>query len=136
MAESRVHQPEAASNPDSNRLWEVLGLRRRNWPGRYTLLLFAILLMIIGEPMFEGHRLTQGLASVSMSLVLDNGDIHHFFALHDGVHHSSTRKFRGNYRAAVCRELARPGSWLGGFSIRLSREIRQEFEDVAHFIER
>ena len=34
------------------------------------MLLFLVLLMIVGEPMFAGHRLAQGLASASMSLVL------------------------------------------------------------------
>ena len=68
MAETSVHQ--TAPKPDSYRLWEVLGLRRRNWPGRYTVLLFMVLLMIVGEPMFAGHRLAQGLATVSLSLVL------------------------------------------------------------------
>ena len=70
MAETSVHQPEAAPKPDSNRLWEAPGLRRRNWPGRYTVLLFMVLLMIVGEPLIASHRLAQGLASVLMSLVL------------------------------------------------------------------
>lgn len=70
MAETSVQQPETVPKPASNRLWEALGLGRRNWPGRYTLLLFVILLMIVGEPIFAGHRLAQGLASVSLSLVL------------------------------------------------------------------
>jgi voltage-gated potassium channel len=66
----RAHQPEAAPKRDSNWLWEALGLTRRNWPGRYTLLLFLVLLMIIVGPIFAGHRLAEGLASVSISLVL------------------------------------------------------------------
>jgi voltage-gated potassium channel len=70
MADTSVHQPEATPKPHSNRLWEALGLRRRNWPGRYTVLLFMVLLMIVGEPMFAGHRLAQALATVSLSLVL------------------------------------------------------------------
>jgi voltage-gated potassium channel len=70
MAERSVHEPEARSQAVSNRLWEALGLGRPNWPGRYTLLLFVVLLMIVGEPMFAGHRLAQGLATFSMSLVL------------------------------------------------------------------
>jgi voltage-gated potassium channel len=70
MAETSVHEPEATPQPVSNRLWEALGLARANWPGRYTLLLFVVLLMIVGEPMFAGHRLAQGLATASMSLVL------------------------------------------------------------------
>jgi hypothetical protein len=70
MSETSVQRPEAAPTPDSNRLWEALGLGRRNWPGRYTVLLFMVLLMIVGEPMFAGHQLAQGLATASMSLVL------------------------------------------------------------------
>src|SRR5262245_8823564 len=66
----RAYQDEAAPKRDSNWLWEALGLKRRNWPGRYTLLLFSVLLMIIGQPIFASHRLAQGLATVSMSLVL------------------------------------------------------------------
>ena len=49
-----------------------------------------------------------------MSLVLDNGDIHHFFALHDGVHHASTPRFRGRYDAAVRWELRRPNAHVVG----------------------
>jgi len=70
VGETSVHQPEAAPKPDSNRLWDALGLGRRNIPGRYTLLLFLVLLMIVGEPMFAAHRVAQRLASISMSLVL------------------------------------------------------------------
>ena len=50
----------------------------------------------------------KGFGPHSMSMVFDNGDIHHFFALHDGVHHSYTRQFRGRYRSAINRELTRP----------------------------
>lgn len=46
----------------------------------------------------------------SMSLILDNGDIHHFFALHDGVHHSWTRRYRGRYDDALQSELRRPNA--------------------------
>ena len=49
----------------------------------------------------------QGFGRHSMSMVFDNGDIHHFFALQDGVHHSYTRRFRGHYQAAINRELTR-----------------------------
>jgi hypothetical protein len=70
VAETSVHQPEAAPKTESHRLWEAFGLGRRNSPGRYTLLLLLVLLMIIGESMFAGHRLAQTLAAVLMSLVL------------------------------------------------------------------
>jgi hypothetical protein len=43
-----------------------------------------------------------------MSLVLDSGEIHHFFALHDGVHHSWTGRFRGRFDDALRYELRRP----------------------------
>lgn len=43
-----------------------------------------------------------------MSVVLDNGDTHLFFPFPDGVHHSFTRRFRGQYEDAVANELRRP----------------------------
>jgi hypothetical protein len=46
----------------------------------------------------------------SMSVVLDSGEIHHFFALHDGVHHSWTARFKGDYDAALLYELRRPNA--------------------------
>jgi hypothetical protein len=52
----------------------------------------------------------KGFGRHSMSMVFDNGDIHHFFALHDGVHHSYTRQFRGRYPSAINRELTRPNA--------------------------
>lgn len=73
--------------------------------------------LVVGKSMviIEAHLSAMGAHGTnapagrrSMSLVLDNGDIHHFFSLSDGVHYSSTRRFRGRYRAAVSRELARP----------------------------
>jgi len=63
--------------------------------------------MVVIQARMNNSRLNGRL---SMSIVLDNGDIHHFFALNDGVHHSSTRRFRGSYGTAVESELARPGA--------------------------
>jgi hypothetical protein len=61
-------------------------------------------MIVIRAPMASGDPHSRH----SMSVVLDDGEIHHFYALSDGVHHSSTRRFRGRYDAAVNRELARP----------------------------
>ncbi|MHB8577234.1 MAG: hypothetical protein ACYDCQ_18130 [Dehalococcoidia bacterium] len=66
--------------------------------------------MVIIQARLGGHRSGHSGGRASMSIVLDNGDIHHFFALPDGVHHSKTHQYRGSYRAAVKRELARPGA--------------------------
>jgi hypothetical protein len=51
-------------------LWRRLGLERHNWPGRFTLLLATILLLLVTEPMFAGHAFAQSLATVTISLVL------------------------------------------------------------------
>ncbi|SRR5579885_155507 len=55
---------------DSRRLWRWMGLARRNQPGRYTLLLFTILLMIVLQPLVSTHKLAQAIMSTSMSLML------------------------------------------------------------------
>jgi hypothetical protein len=55
---------------NSNWLWHTLGVERRNQPGRYTLLLVAILMLLIGEPFFFHHTLAQALTLVAMSFVL------------------------------------------------------------------
>jgi hypothetical protein len=51
-------------------LWRRLGLARHNWPGRFTLLLSTILLLLVTQPMFSGHAFAQVLATVTISLVL------------------------------------------------------------------
>jgi hypothetical protein len=45
-----------------------------------------------------------------MSLVLENGDVHHFYSLAGSIHHSYNRELRGRYEHALSRELARPGA--------------------------
>jgi hypothetical protein len=45
-----------------------------------------------------------------MSLILENGDVHHFYAAGGRVHHSYSTEFRGRYERAVSRELSRPGA--------------------------
>ncbi len=52
----------------------------------------------------------RGSGRTSMSLIMENGEIHHFFALHDGVHHSTTGRFRGRFDDAVAYELRRPNA--------------------------
>ena len=47
-----------------------------------------------------------------MSLVLENGDVHHFYSFVGGVHHSFTYDLRGRYEQAISRELARPGAQI------------------------
>jgi len=51
-------------------LWHQLGLARHNWPGRFTILLATILLLLACQPIFLGHALAQNFATVSICLVL------------------------------------------------------------------
>jgi Ion channel len=51
-------------------LWSQLGLAHHNWPGRFTLLLATILVLLVSQPMFSGHAFAQNLATITMSLVL------------------------------------------------------------------
>lgn len=51
-------------------LWRQLGLARHNWPGRFTILLASILLLLACQPIFSGHTLAQNFITVSISLVL------------------------------------------------------------------
>jgi len=51
-------------------LWRALGLEHHNWPGRFTLLLASILLLLVTQPLFSGHALAQDIATATLSLVL------------------------------------------------------------------
>ena len=51
-------------------LWRRLGLARHNWPGRFTVLLMAILLLLIAQPIFSGHAFAESLVSSWITLVL------------------------------------------------------------------
>jgi hypothetical protein len=51
-------------------LWSRLGLAHHNWPGRYTVLLATILLLLVTQPIFSGHALAQNVATGALSLVL------------------------------------------------------------------
>lgn len=45
-------------------------MARHNWPGRFTLLLITILLMLAAQPIFSGHVIVQTVVTVCISLVL------------------------------------------------------------------
>jgi hypothetical protein len=51
-------------------LWRRLGLARHNWPGRFTVLLATILLLIVAQPIFSGHVFAESFVSASIALVL------------------------------------------------------------------
>ena len=69
-SKKELHAAEARPAGLGHRVWTALGLARRNWPGRYTILLLSILLMIVIQPIFAGHQRLQSLATLSMSVVL------------------------------------------------------------------
>jgi hypothetical protein len=52
------------------RLWGMFGLSRHNQPGKYTILLVAILMLIIVQPLFVHHSLAQAFALVLTGFVL------------------------------------------------------------------
>ena len=51
-------------------LWRRLGLAHHNWPGRFTILLVTILLLLITQPLFAGHAYAQNIATITILLVL------------------------------------------------------------------
>ncbi|MGA7873222.1 MAG: ion channel [Candidatus Binatus sp.] len=51
-------------------LWRRLGLARHNWPGRFTVLLATILLLLVTQPLFSGHAFAENVATATISLVL------------------------------------------------------------------
>ena len=51
-------------------LWQRLGLARHNWPGRFTILLATILLLLVTQPLFSRHAFAQTFATATISLVL------------------------------------------------------------------
>jgi voltage-gated potassium channel len=54
----------------SSALWRWLGLKRHNWPGRFTILLVANLALLVSQPLFSTHTLAQILTTATMALVL------------------------------------------------------------------
>jgi voltage-gated potassium channel len=61
---------EHGSAPTHSTLWSRLGLAHHNRPGRFTMLLGTILLLLVTQPVFSGHALAQNVATASMSFVL------------------------------------------------------------------
>jgi hypothetical protein len=51
-------------------LWRRLGLSRHNAPGRFTVLLVTILVLLVTQPMFSTHALAEVLTTVTIALVL------------------------------------------------------------------
>jgi hypothetical protein len=51
-------------------LWRRLGLARHNWPGRFTILLATILLLLVSQPILSDHAFAQNFVSGSIALVL------------------------------------------------------------------
>ena len=65
-----AEEREARVDDFADLIWRSIGLGRRNRPGRYTVLLFTILLMIVAQPLFATHKLAQAFVTLLMSLVL------------------------------------------------------------------
>jgi voltage-gated potassium channel len=61
---------ESTSMLSPSALWRRLGLAHHNWPGRFTVLLATIMLLLVSQPMFAGHAYAQNLATAAISLVL------------------------------------------------------------------
>ena len=61
---------EKTSPLSPSALWRRLGLARHNWPGRFTVLLATILLLLVSQPIFSGHAIAQYFATATISLVL------------------------------------------------------------------
>ena len=61
---------ETTSVLSPSAIWVRLGLARHNWPGRFTVLLVSILLLLVSQPMFSGHAFAQNIATATISLVL------------------------------------------------------------------
>jgi voltage-gated potassium channel len=54
----------------SDRNWRWLGLTAQNRPGRFSVMLIAILLLLIVQPFFAGHAIAQTLLTTLLALVL------------------------------------------------------------------
>jgi len=61
---------EVSSVLSPSALWRRLGLAHHNWPGRFTVLLMAIMLFLVTQPIFSRYDFAENLVSVSISLVL------------------------------------------------------------------
>jgi tetrahydromethanopterin S-methyltransferase subunit F len=65
-----VNDSDARSTTRTRQQQLWFGLTHRNLPGRFTVLLFAILLLICLAPIVEGHQLEQSLMTVALAGVL------------------------------------------------------------------
>ncbi len=70
MRGSIVEESEALVGRKLNWMWRSLGLARRNQPGRYSVLLVSILLLLVAQPIFASHQIAQSLVTITMSLML------------------------------------------------------------------
>src|ERR1700719_3430941 len=70
VARNRCIMSDVISVLSPAALWRGLGLAHHNWPGRFTVLLLTIMLLLVTQPMFSGHDYAQNFATVAMSLVL------------------------------------------------------------------
>src|ERR1700722_17061410 len=62
VARNRCIMSDVTSVLSPAALWRSLGLAHHNWPGRFTVLLFTILLLLVSQPMFSGHDYAQNFA--------------------------------------------------------------------------
>jgi hypothetical protein len=61
---------ENGSMLSASALWRRMGLEHHNWPGRFSVLLVTILLLLVTQPMFAGHDVAENLATAMISVVL------------------------------------------------------------------
>ena len=59
-----------AVTPPSSRRRRWFGLTRRNLPGRFAILLLAILTLMVCQPLIEGHRFAQSLLTLALTVVI------------------------------------------------------------------
>jgi hypothetical protein len=55
---------------------------------------------------------SNGVRMSGMSLILENGDVHRFYAVGGDIQHTHTTEFRGRYEHAISREMSRPGAQI------------------------
>lgn len=66
----RIHHDEQSHMSSNSSIWDRVGLAHHNWPGRFTVLLAAIMLLLVTQPAFSGHAYAQVVATTTISLVL------------------------------------------------------------------
>ena len=63
-----MSERDSALSPGA--VWRRLGLAHHNWPGRFTVLLASIVVLLISQPLFAGHAYAQNIATITILLVL------------------------------------------------------------------